>query len=181
MSYDLDLFLPKPGMHANEAGAQAAVEERVRTPPSAENQKHKQAMARALCEIHPEFVPARPLEAADLEQAVRNGVSVWRNIELEDRSKGIDVVFFDDSVSIHLPGTHRGEAARAVWKILWECLECLQNQAGYRAWDRQAGKVLDIARDFNEALDAYAGYVGIIDGVVERERGTKPKPWWKFW
>ena len=33
----------------------------------------------------------------------------------------------------------------------------------------------------NAALDAYDKYAGLIDSVVAREMGTRPKPWWRFW
>lgn len=182
MSYDLTLFRPKPGMDLNEAGAEFASAEHVRTPPDVARQKDKQRIARSLCEMHPEFKPWKPIESADLEAAVIRHESVWRDIELNEMSLGIQVMLFDDQVSISMPGTHTGEAAKRAWRVIWECMEYLQNHAGYRAWDPQMGRVLDVSKDYEAALKSYAVLVGFTDEVVERERRQDGgRPWWRFW
>lgn len=184
MSYDLHLFLPRSGMGLEEAARASMGEGFERKPVDADIQRQKQALARRLCQANTALYLPKPIEDATL-QACSPGErphQVWRNIELNDEEAGVQMTLFDDSLSVSICYSHRGEMATHAWQRVWEYLEIFQAQAGWRAYDPQLDKVLDLSSDLKAVLSAYGEGVGHVDGIAAREEGRTPrKPWWKFW
>ncbi|KAF0245815.1 MAG: hypothetical protein FD180_1289 [Planctomycetota bacterium] len=190
MSYDLHLFRPQPGKDLTEAALASLEDDSENASPGAkdpEGEKRKKAMSEALRKANPGLSEFKDEEEADaLGEAAEEARRQWQPIELNgpDDGNGIQITLYDDTAAVTVPYWHKEQAARRVMGEIWEYLEVLQSQGGFRTYDPQIEKVLDLAADRDAVLGAYATGVGHTDDIGRRETegAEKPsKPWWKFW
>ncbi len=154
-------------------------------PPDLAAEERKQALADGLRARHPELQPfpfdypgiAR-LQGISEEEARRR----FRHIELNgpDDGNGIQIELFDDRATVTVPYWHHGPEADPVFAEIWEYLAVLESAGGYRTYDPQLDRILDLGQDLEPALQAYAH--GLEVTYAEARKLVEPKrPWWRFW
>lgn len=169
MSYGLDLVRLPAGKDAEAAYAEYQ-QERERQyeagttaadrlgPVDPEKEERKERVAAALIAIN-----------ADLERFERNYAAIaqedaipeaearrlYRDVELNDHRHSIQITLFDDEAGISFSYTGRGEACAKALRKLWECLEVLEAEGGYRTYDPQVAKVLDLGSDFETVRSTF--------------------------
>jgi hypothetical protein len=187
MSYDLHLFRPKPGVDLTEAALASMEDDEENESPgaaNAEDERRKRALAEALRRTNPGLAEFKGEDEDDeLEEEAEEERQRWRSIELNgpDDGNGIQITLYDDTADITVPYWHKGEAAKRVMTEIWEYLEVLQSQGGFRTYDPQVEKVLDLATDREAVLATYAKGVGYTDDITRKGSGKQAKPWWKLW
>lgn len=192
MSYDLHLFRPVPGTDLAAAAessldaAEDAAEDPGPPDPAAEARKRE--LVDALRRVNPVLTPFQFDHAAIARHASISEDEArrrWRHVELNgaDDGNGIQIALHDATASVTLPYWHRDAAARATWEEVWSYLRVLESQGGFRTWDPQIERVLDLARDLEAVLSAYARGVTALDRVASTGYGAAPakRPWWKLW
>jgi hypothetical protein len=189
MSYDLHLFRPPANVDLGEA-AQASYEsgEDESDAPEIESVQtgRKELLASALMQKNPAL---QSFEFNYAELARLKGVSIeqarlqQRYIELNgpEDGNGIQVVIHDDTVGISVPYWHDERAAVSVWKEIWGYLQVLEGAEGFRTYDPQLDRVLDLGADSKAVRETYARGVAVIQSTAAEEHESTPKPWWKFW
>ena len=98
----------------------------------------------------------------------------WRHIELNLESVGLQITLFDDWATVTLAYWHSGDEARNALSVAWDCLKTIGGELGYRVFDPQLGRILDLEADFDPVVDFYMGTISAVNKTVRR-------PWWKFW
>jgi hypothetical protein len=73
----------------------------------------------------------------------------FRNVELNDDRHSIQIELFDDEAGVSFSFTEKGEDCAAAVRALWGCLQVLEAEGGYRTYDPQMGRVLDLHSDFD--------------------------------
>ncbi len=179
MSYDLDLFRPPPHGDALEFARAAYTGDddgRPAAPPSGWRER-MQALAAALAAAEP------ALSREDVDTGTDG-----EHVELyaPDDGSGLQVLLFADAAYAHLPYVHAGADARAAWEQAWRCLQVLERHGGYRTYDPQLDRVLDLSSDRDAVLEEYARGVQITAAIAAEARAPArradvPRPWWKFW
>jgi hypothetical protein len=76
---------------------------------------------------------------------------------------------FPDEVGITVPYWHEDDAAREVFKQIWEYLKIIQEITRYVIFDPHLGKLIDLQTDFDGVLSVYLGTVDHIDNVYYDE------------
>ena len=186
MSYDLELFRVPDGedpLQILEEVSEHGLGEINSGPPDPEKEAAKLELAKQLQVIDPrlEVFPfdyqaiAKTSKISDEEARTR-----YRHIELNVIEIGIQITLFDDTASLTIPYWHRGEKAREVWREAWRCLECLERDGGFRVYDPQLDRMLNLVSDLEEVCSGYDSGVDFSERAVE-ESTTPTKPWWKFW
>ena len=190
MSYDLHLFRPQPGVEliatAHSLLADQDSDAQSPGPVDLAAEERKEALAAALQSLNPalerfrfDYSEIARLQAVSEDEARRR----WRRIELNgpDGSSGIQITLQDSSAAIAVPYWHQGDKARNTWAELWSYLDVLERQGGYRTYDPQLEKVLDLGLDREAVLTAYDRGVSVTRQVAAKHDRSSPKPWWKIW
>jgi hypothetical protein len=81
----------------------------------------------------------------------------FRNIELNDRQHSIQIELFDDEAGVSFSFTGKGEDCIAAVRTLWGCLQVLESEGGYRTYDPQIARVLDLHCDFDAVCASFCG------------------------
>lgn len=174
MSYDLDLFRTPPGAdpltyarQAYERGEDPSV------PPAYGWRERMHALSAALAAADPTLA-AESYGTGEEEHVELNGP--------EDGS-GLQILLFAGVAYLHLPYWHAGAEARRAWEPAWRALAVLEREGGYRTYDPQLDRVLDLESDREAVLTAYGDGVAaareISDAAIPPDAGERP--WWKFW
>jgi len=79
----------------------------------------------------------------------------FRNVELNDDQHSLQIVLFDDEAGVSFSFTGKGEDCTAAVRVLWGCLQVMESQGGYRTYDPQMGRVLDLHSDFDAVRSGY--------------------------
>jgi hypothetical protein len=189
MSYDLHLFRCAKGADP-EASARASYEsgsEDVNPGPGdPRHEEHKKQISDALMKVNAALQPFvfDHSEIAQLEQiAVDEARRRWRHIELNgpEDGNGIQINLHDETASLTVPYWHRHESARTVWDEIWRYLRILERDGGFRTYDPQLDRVLDLDADVIPVREMYAQGVTFTDSVAGERNVSPRKPWWKFW
>ena len=96
-------------------------------------------------------------------------------IELDHPRWGIQISIYPDSAGVSMVDAHQGERAEAAFRKLFEYVDILQKKGGFKTWDTQTGKILDIGSDLPMVLEMNEH---TLEELIEPE---KKKPWWHFW
>lgn len=185
MSYDFQLFKPKPGedplvtAHAESDGPPT-------TPPDPQKEALKRRIADALIAHNPKleifqfgYDSIAKIENISVEQARVK----FRHLELngpEEDSNGIQITLFDDEASVTVPFWHEGDSASDTFREIWTYLEIISREAGYVIYDPQIDRTIDPTAGFDDALACYTGTMKRIGETFPAgKRGRRP--WWKFW
>ena len=189
MSYDLHLFRSSAGadLERSATASYEAVEDDMNPGPvNPKLEERKQRIAAALMAENPLLQPfvfdyseIAQLEQTSTEEARRR----WRHIELNgpDDDNGLQITLHDETASLTVPYWHRDGSAAAVWQENWQCLRVLEREGGFRTYDPQLERVLDLAADMGRVCEMYGQGVAFT-GSVAGEGGAAPRrPWWKFW
>ena len=108
----------------------------------------------------------------------------WRHIELNGRDdgNGIQIIIYDDSVTITVPYWHHGDAAQRVFDEIWIYLRLLQETGDLTIADPQIDKFVDLRTDQPAVVARYSAVVARIPEILaEAKLYSQRKPWWKFW
>ncbi len=154
-------------------------------PPDPAKEERKQALAAALRAADPRL-EAFPFDYAEIARA--EGIpedearARYRHIELNgpDEGSGIQIELYDDSATVTVPYWHHGTEAEPVFAEIWRYLSVLEGDGGFRTYDPQLERVLDLGRDRAAVLEAYAR--GLEVTFAEAKKLIEPRrPWWRFW
>jgi hypothetical protein len=168
MGYGLGLVKVPPGMDPEEAYRQYSEAEHNRLAEGGEDvsgpidpkkEEFKRHLAEALTArrpslklAHPDFQGLARQYSIDAAEARRR----FRELELDDEQYSVQVLLFDDTaaISLHYPGPKK---CREAIHIIWDCLEVLEREGGFAAYDAQVGKVLNLETDFPLVLENACG------------------------
>lgn len=190
MSYDVLLFLPRPGV--DPLTVAEALLERLEEGPSPgrrepARERWKAALADALV-AHDPALTVPPLDHAGI--ARERGITEdearerFRQLELSgpDDGSGVRITIDDDHALVTVPDRHRGDAAREAFGEVSGYLRVLAREGGLLAYDPQLERVVDPDEDFEAMLAAYGEGAGPHDRVTaDLAPERKPRPWWKLW
>src|SRR5258706_5346236 len=87
----------------------------------------------------------------------------WRHIELNLESVGLQISLFDDWATVTLAYWHTGGEARNALSCAWACLKTIIGELGYRVYDTQLGRTLDLEADFDPVVDLYGGTISAVN------------------
>jgi len=191
MSYDLCAFTPKSGedpIHTARRLMEEPEDGPVRGKRNPDVEARKSRLAEALIQRNPALSPFQVQydEIARLEQiTVAEAMARYRYIELNgpEDGPGIQITLFDDQVSLTVPYWHRHPKAEAVFQEIWGYLEVMEQVGGYRIFDPQLERVLNLQQDFEPVLSGYARVTeSLQQGPVTLSKAPTPKkPWWRLW
>lgn len=163
MSYGLDLVRLPAGIDPGAAYAQYQ-EEQERYylagldatdklgPVDPAKEERKQRIVTALIATNPDlkrFERNYSRIAADESISESEARRRFRNIELNDHRHSIQIVLFDDEAGVSFSFTGKGEDCIAAVRTLWGCLQVMESEGGFRTYDPQIGRVLDLNSDFD--------------------------------
>jgi hypothetical protein len=193
MSYDLYLFQPKPGvdprvtaeklfLEDNEDDAEESAEGDEELDyvkwlnpgePNPQYEQRKQKMAMLLTEFDAELTTF-PFRFDEL--AIQHNISEdearkrFRHIELEGPDElAIQITLEDTTGEITMPYWHSGAVAVAAFKTIWGYLDVLQREGGYRVFDPQLDRVLDLERDFAKVVAKYEAGVQYVGQLAQED------------
>ena len=92
-------------------------------------------------------------EKITVEEARRR----YRYVELNGREKGngIQIVLFDRSAVVRVPWWHAGASAAVVFEEVLEYMRLISRETGYKVFDDQIEKEIDLAHGLDESLTCY--------------------------
>jgi hypothetical protein len=186
MSYDLYLFQPEPGVDPKVTAEKLMLEE----DEAAAGEDGELDLIKGLNpgEPNPEY-EQRKRKIAELLTASDVDLEVFRfdfdelakahNISKEEARKrfrhielngpedvGAQIELEDTTGAISLPYWHSGAAAVSAFKKIWSYLEILEREGGYRVYDPQLDKVLDLEHDFAKVVGMYEAGVQFTGQAV---------------
>lgn len=174
MSYDLDLF--RPPAHGDAlAAARAAYESEDYMPPAPDPgwRERMGAAAAALAEADFSLEAEHAGEGTAEERIELNG---------PEEGTGLQVLIFASAAYVHLPFWHDGADAEDAWEQAWTLLRVLERETGWRTYDPQLDRVLDLDADRAEVLAEYARGVETARALSAAPIiAAQQRPWWKFW
>ncbi|HEX6040248.1 hypothetical protein [Longimicrobium sp.] len=174
MSYDLFLFAPPP-TDDPLAFARAAFEGEVPAedaPPDWRDRMRATADALAAAE------PALQAQAHGEEPG-----DAWIELAPPDDDSGLQIVVFHDTAFLHLAYGHTGAEVRAAWEQAWRCLVQMERANGWRTYDPQRERLLDLQTDLDAVVREYerAGATFLEALPTLSPPAPARRPWWKFW
>ncbi len=190
MSYDFQLLRVSDGRDPTEqarAYLESTAEEEVLNPgpPDPAKEERKRALAAALRATNPglEEFSFDHAEIARLEGITEaEARERYRHVELNgpEDGNGIQIELFDDSATVTVPYWHHATDAEPVFAEIWGYLGVLEREGGYRTYDPQLDRVLELERDRPAALAAYARGLEVTFAAAKQLIEPK-RPWWRFW
>jgi hypothetical protein len=180
MSYDLDPFLPPA--HGDPLAAARAAYAGLDGPviPRSGWRERMHALAAALTAADPTLARENVEVGTDEE-----------HVELyapDEAGSGLQVLLFADAAYVHLAPGHAGAEARAAWEQAWAVLRVLEREGGFRTYDPQLDRLLDLDADLNAVRASYARAMGEVETMDAAPPAPPPappvpptRPWWKFW
>ena len=188
MSYDLYLFLEvADGDQLNTARSKLNVESDVINPGplNPDSEAQKQTLMTALIVENPQL---QPFEFEYPQIARMKGITEsearieFRHIELSgpDNGNGIQIVLFDDNVTVTIPYWHQPPAAVKVFEEVWRYLHVMMRTSRFFVYDPQLDRVLNVVVDQPAVLKKYGGTVAKIPQIVAQAKANR-RAWWKFW
>lgn len=184
MSYDFHLGIPRDGETLDEM-AERVWDSGQGASSNPEADVRRRELAEALVMSSPKlelFIPD-PEEYArqasiSLDEAKKR-CNYWELNVPEDDPSGIQIEIYEEGVSISIPFWHV-ERAFEFMREVWGYLEVIERHAGYKTFDPQLERLLDLSSDFEEVATLYRG---VAEGWLEHiaNQAQPKKPWWKFW
>jgi hypothetical protein len=121
-------------------------------------EERKQRLAAALVASNPDL---KKFERNYARIAAEESISEsearrrFRNVELNDHRHSLQIVLFDDEPGVSFSFTGKGEDCVDAVRTLWGCLQVLESEGGYRTYDPQIGRVLDLNSDFDSVRSSF--------------------------
>ena len=160
MSYGFDLVRLAPAADLDEeasakaermrATLEAMADQDVPRSSDPSREQRMQELAAALMSRHP-TLERHPSSFGDADSGRP------RVIELNERSCWIQIHLFDDGAGASFSFVGDAQACTRALRLLWDCLEILESEAGYSTYDPQIGKVLNLESDFETVLKYACG------------------------
>ncbi|HYW12308.1 MAG TPA: hypothetical protein VE871_10125 [Longimicrobium sp.] len=174
MSYDLDLF--RPPAHGDAlAAARASYESEDYTPPAPDSGWRERMHAAAAAVTEADF----SLEA---EHAGEGPLEERIELNGPEEGTGLQILVFASAAYVHLPFWHDGQDAEDAWEQAWSLLRVLERETGWRTYDPQLDRVLDLDADRAEVLAEYARGVATARALSNAPIiANEQRPWWKLW
>jgi hypothetical protein len=175
MSYDLDLF--RPPAHGDAlAAARAAyeVDDEWEPPvPDSGWRERMRAAAAAVTEADFSFEAEHVDEGTPEERIELNG---------PEEGTGLQVLIFPAAAYVHVPFWHTGADADDAWAQAWTVLRVLERETGWRTYDPQLDRLLDLDADRAAVLAEYGRGVAAAQAISTAALdAAEQRPWWKFW
>jgi hypothetical protein len=163
MSYVFELFRPLPGTDPRqlpEKNQDAESGDSVPTElnpgpidPKAEQEKDRLAAALtarhpALERFQPDYAKIASLYSIDPAEARRR----YRQVELNESRYSLQIYLFDNAAGASFSFSGSPEESKKALQLLWACLQLLEAEGRFSIYDAQAGRVLDLSKDFNVVL-----------------------------
>lgn len=121
-------------------------------------EEHKERIAAALIASNPDLKKfERNYARIAAEESIGEAEARrrYRNVELNDHRHSIQIELFDDDAGVSFSFTGKGEDCIAAVRTLWGCLQVLEAEGGYRTYDPQIARVLDLNADFDAVLSGF--------------------------
>lgn len=160
MSYDLEIVASRPGIAPDTLMSgvfERDLDDRDPGVTQALSAQTRRRLTNALLDNNPGFEVFPAGYAAQRDAPTDESPD---QIELTDAARGIQISMSDDGLGVSVPFSHRRQPAEATFRQLWRYLEVVQNTLAVVIYDRQLGKILDLAKDFNQALSVYTRATG---------------------
>lgn len=179
MSYDLSLFLPEEGRSQIEIATSDSLESsKARFSGDAQR---RQRLATALLAAMPGLVrtdAASPGNSECKDASDGEGVDDQNIIELTALDDGtcLQITIADREVGISVPYGHGPDQAREALAAMWRSAGIVEREGGYFTYDPQAGRVVDLAQDFEFILATYrSANDQVAQGMAERVSAEHPR------
>jgi len=175
MSYDLDLFRPPAHGDALAAARSAYEPGDGWAPPVPDSgwRERMQAAAAAVTEADFSFEAEHVDRGTPEERIELNG---------PEEGTGLQVLIFPAAAYVHLPSWHTGADADDAWAQAWTVLRVLERETGWRTYDPQLDRVLDLDADREAVLAEYGRGVAAAQAISAAPLiAAQQRPWWKFW
>lgn len=181
MSYDLRLCLPLEGRTREEIATSDDLETSPLGLPRGE--PRRQSLAVVLMAAMPGLVRTdkeAPGHGEDIDVPGGEMVVDPPVVELTavDDASGLQITIADREAGLSVPFGHGPDPARGALAAMWRCAEILEREGGFFTYDQQAGRVLDLARDFELVASLYGR---AQERISRRETGDAPadnRPRW---
>ena len=175
MSYDLDLF--RPPAHGDPlAAARGAYELGDDDVPPVQDsgwRERMQAAAAAVTEADFSFDAEHGGQGTPEERIELNG---------PEEGTGLQVLIFAGTAYVHLPFWHTGKDAEDAWAQAWTVLRVLERETGWRTYDPQLDRLLNLDADRADVEAEYARGVAAARAISAAPLiAAQQRPWWKFW
>jgi hypothetical protein len=163
MSYDLHRFPPQPGVDP----LVTAESEWNGEFPALHNPK-KEARNRAVVAALLRVNPALHVWEDDPESiAEMNGITVqeaqshFRSTEIHtpDGGNAIEIGLYADEAGILVPYWYTAETAESVFREVWEYVQVIERETGFKTYDPQTGRIVNSWADMQLAFSSYADFV----------------------
>jgi hypothetical protein len=175
MSYDLDLFRPPAHGDALAVARSAYELGDDYTPPVPDSGWRERMYAAAAALTEADF----SLEA---EHAGEGTPEEHIDLSGPEEGTGLQILLFASAAYVHLPFWHDGQDAENAWEQAWTLLRVLERETGWRTYDPQLDRVLDLDADRAEVLAEYARGVETARALSAAPiLAAQQRPWWKFW
>lgn len=147
----------------------------------------KLKIAKALIEFNPrlesfdfDFKEIAKLQGTAIDEAKKE----FSHIELNppDGDLAIQIIIFDNNVSITVPYWYSGEKEVEVFNKISEYTKIIRQTAGYFVYDPQSDEVFDPLVDNIFGQDIYQDMNEKVEiSQSEETQKKEKKPWWIFW
>jgi hypothetical protein len=163
VSYDFHLFRPKPGVDPLlTAEQESAGEYPGRHDP--EKEALNRVIAAALVQVNPalQVSEASPEYLAELHGVSREEADGYfrdTDIDAGEHGNGIQISLFADVADVSVPYWHTGHTAEAVFAEIWQYIQVMEHETGFKTYDSQTGRIVESWSDMEAALRSYVGTV----------------------
>ncbi len=171
MSYDLRLCLREEGRSPEEVATREVEEVAA---PSPDDQHRALHLATILSAAFPQFTRTDIADAPG--EPAREAV---RTLELTspEGGTGLQITLSAREAGLSLPYHAHPDQGRAAVAEMWRCAQILEQEGGFFTYDPQLGRVLDLAKDHDEALAVFAyGRERLLQAIAPLPPSKRPLP-----
>jgi hypothetical protein len=171
MSYDLRLCLREDGRSPEEVATREADEVPA---PNAEEQHRALHLAAILSAAFPQFTRT---EVSDMPGESTHGSFRPLEFTSPEGGTGLQITIYPREAGLSLPYHAHPDNGRAALAEMWRCAQILEHEGGFFTYDSQLGKVLDLAKDFENALTTFAyGRKQLLQAIAALPPSKRPLP-----
>jgi hypothetical protein len=158
VSYDFHLFRPKPGVDLLLT-AEQDLESEYPGRHDPEKEARNRVVAAALVRVNPalQVSEASPEYLAELRGVSREEAEgYFRDIEIDagEHGNGIQISLFADEADVSVPYWHTGQTAEAVFAEIWQYIQVIEQETGFKTYDSQTGRIVESWSDMEAALSS---------------------------
>ncbi|HEX5324617.1 MAG TPA: hypothetical protein VFW40_12580 [Capsulimonadaceae bacterium] len=175
MSYRIYLFDPILGADPVETGREIAFSASRRhkvSPKSAESAETDLKLAATLKRQWPALqdVQFDPADLDTIGESPLNSATPYHSLFLIEPASGVRMALEKGVVEVWVPLGFSPGSARAVFTQILGCLEALEREWGYIAFDPRLNQILNVSKDMPDVLDKYRKWVVYYPGAILMDR-----------